>query len=312
MRSYATLRSTFWTRGSGKKLRGNPIAQVLAAYLITCGHGTVCGIFSLALPTIAHETGLPLEALPGALAAVSEIAQYDAEEELCWVPNSAREQLGQTLSSGDKRRKALEVELRQFGEHPFVAAFYELYTEAYGLTVPRNIRNNSRESGHVGNNLEGASEVLGRGFEGASVQQEAPSTVHVQVQHSTSTGSGSVQVGGAGGAGDAPSPNVAPGRGPAKPRGSRRAPPEWAPNAEHQRLAAEQRKDVGRELERFRDHEFPRPYTDWDATFRNWLRSDRGGQQPKVPIFDPMARAMMLRAEQDVIDAAERAAGDSP
>lgn len=133
MRTYATVRGTFWVRGSGKKLRGNPEAQVLAMYLMTCCQGTLCGLFSIALPTIAHETGLRLERIPELLADISEIAKYDPEEELCWVPNAAREQIGEKLAAKDKRRAGLLRELKQFEGHKFHQEFTDLYGEAYAL-----------------------------------------------------------------------------------------------------------------------------------------------------------------------------------
>jgi hypothetical protein len=133
VRTYAIMRPQFWTRGSGKKLRGNQKAQVLAMFLMTCGQGTRCGIFPVALPTIAHETGLALDELPDLFKVVSEIAQYDDEEELCWVPNSAREQLGETLKPSDNKWKGLLAEVGQFLKHRFGRAFVEMYREAYSL-----------------------------------------------------------------------------------------------------------------------------------------------------------------------------------
>ncbi len=136
MRTYATVRGTFWVRGSGKKLRGNPEAQVLAMYLMTCCQGTLCGLFSIALPTIAHETGLALDRLPELFADIGEIAKYDPEEELCWVPNAAREQIGEMMAPKDKRRGGLLRELKQFEGHVFHREFIQLYWEAYALEKP--------------------------------------------------------------------------------------------------------------------------------------------------------------------------------
>lgn len=136
MRTYATVRGTFWVRGSGKKLRGNPEAQVLAMYLMTCCQGTMCGLFNIALPTIAHETGLAPERLPELFAEIEEIAKYDPEDELCWVPNAAREQIGEKLAAKDKRRGGLLRELKQFEGHAFHREFIQLYWEAYTLENP--------------------------------------------------------------------------------------------------------------------------------------------------------------------------------
>ena len=58
MRDYGTVAPTFWTRGTGKALRGNADAQLMALYLCTCPNATVTGLFYLPLVTIMHETGL--------------------------------------------------------------------------------------------------------------------------------------------------------------------------------------------------------------------------------------------------------------
>jgi hypothetical protein len=61
-----------------------------------------------------------------------------------------------------------------------------------------------------------------------------------------------------------------------KGRASRRCPPDWEPSEQHREIAAEEGVDFDRELAKMRDHEFANPRKDWDATFRNWLRSSRG------------------------------------
>jgi hypothetical protein len=56
----------------------------------------------------------------------------------------------------------------------------------------------------------------------------------------------------------------------------RRVPDDWQPNDGHRQIAGEEGKVLERELVKFRDHEFPKPKTDADAAFRNWLRNDIG------------------------------------
>ncbi len=51
-----------------------------------------------------------------------------------------------------------------------------------------------------------------------------------------------------------------------------RVPEGFEPTAEHELIAAERGVDLRGELAQFRDHEFARPKSDADATFRNWLR----------------------------------------
>jgi hypothetical protein len=72
-----------------------------------------------------------------------------------------------------------------------------------------------------------------------------------------------------------------------------RVPADWQPNERHKTLAAQHRKDLAAEVEKFRDHEFRTPRTDADAAFRNWLRSSYGaasavprrGQTPTQPNY---------------------------
>lgn len=260
MRVYSTIKSAFWTMGSGKRLRGNKGAQVLALYLMTCSQGTMCGIFSVALPTIAHETGLTLDELPGLFSDIRDMVTYDEREELCWVPNSARIQLGK-VTVKDKRRPGLIRELAQFGSHPFVVAFVDLYGDEYGidpdeLALPEVMSPDSAcplrecEKPHSGS-------------------RNAPST-----RTSTVQGLGL-------GLGSTPPGNQDLGEEPArKPKTrklrSRRVPTDWSPTDEHRELATESGVNLDAEVAKFRDWEFAQPKSDWHATFRNWLRNASG------------------------------------
>jgi hypothetical protein len=55
-------------------------------------------------------------------------------------------------------------------------------------------------------------------------------------------------------------------------------PDDWSPNATHQQIATAEGRTLDREAERFRDYANAKgaTYKDWDAAFRNWLRSDYG------------------------------------
>lgn len=77
-------------------------------------------------------------------------------------------------------------------------------------------------------------------------------------------------------------------------RASRRCPPDWQPSEEHQALAIERGASLQSEVEKFRDHTFRDARSDWDATFRNWLRridapSSNGANRhtPAVRILQP-------------------------
>jgi len=140
MRSYASIAPTFWTRGSGKRLRGDLEAQVVALYLMSSPATTMVGIFHLALPTLCHETGLPLEGALKGLARCSEegLAYYDEEEELVWVPALAQHQLGDHLGQGksgklDHRVTGVKRALAAYKGHRFYDLFLERYGDAYSL-----------------------------------------------------------------------------------------------------------------------------------------------------------------------------------
>jgi hypothetical protein len=141
MREFGKLEPTFWTRGSGKALRGHPEAQIVAAYLFSCGSSNLIGIYYLPIPTLAHETGLGIEGASKALRRVCEegIAAYDEESELVWVPGLAKRSVGSELKPADKRVKGIERELEQAGEHPFVRLFLERYATPFSLSFALHI-----------------------------------------------------------------------------------------------------------------------------------------------------------------------------
>jgi hypothetical protein len=135
MRDYAKVSPLFWTRGSGKRLRGNADAQVLALYFVTCPAANMIGVYYVPLVSVAHETGLGMDRTLEALAALgaADFAHYDHDHELVWVPNMASYQIGDELKAGDKRRFAVVAEIDKLGGHRFAAAFLERYGVAYGL-----------------------------------------------------------------------------------------------------------------------------------------------------------------------------------
>jgi hypothetical protein len=129
MRAHAAVRPEFWTRGSGKRLRGNPAAQVLACYLMTSPHTNMIGIFHLAIPIMVHETGLTTEQVEGALAVLAEedFALYDDEEELVYLPAGARTQIGESMSRRDKRHAQVWRQVDALGDHRFAGRFRDRY-----------------------------------------------------------------------------------------------------------------------------------------------------------------------------------------
>ncbi len=136
MRDYGKLSPFFWTRGSGKRLRGKPEAQIVAAYLSTAPSANMIGIYYVSIASIANDTGIPEDRVRAALEDVeaSGYASYDHEQEIVWVPNHAHFEIGENLRAGDKRRPRVYAELRQVSGHRFADEFRRRYGVAYGLT----------------------------------------------------------------------------------------------------------------------------------------------------------------------------------
>lgn len=137
MKGYAQLRSRFWTHGTGKALRGDPKAQLVALYLISAPQADMVGIFHSPVIYMAHETGLTeADVLHGLERLQAEgFLVYDHDNEDVWVCSMAKEQIGDTLKPGDKRRSAIEKQLQTFIRSPLLPVWLERYGESYGITI---------------------------------------------------------------------------------------------------------------------------------------------------------------------------------
>jgi hypothetical protein len=96
-------------------------------------------------------------------------------------------------------------------------------------------------------------------------------------------------------------------------RSTRRCPAEWQPNDGHRQLALSLGVDMLAELEFFRDYTFAKGHSDWDATFRNWIRTaaekqarsnGNGNGRPAVTPTGEDAGELQRRRQREV-DAAE-------
>lgn len=135
-RGYGVIRPRFWTGKTAKKLRkAGHLAQLVAVYISTAPTATMSGLYYLPIPTIAHELGCSMEGASEALQRVCEsgFASYDHDEEVVFVHNLAREQIGERLKTTDKRFKGLLRVLEEFIDTRLFPAFVELYAEAYNL-----------------------------------------------------------------------------------------------------------------------------------------------------------------------------------
>ncbi len=154
MRSYSQISPTFWVRGSGKQLRGNKVAQLLALYFMTCPASNEIGLYYLSFDTIVAETGLTTEEIEKALEDIKTIVSYDRTAELVWIPESASYQLGKQFNKRDKRQAIVKEQLELIDKnHSFVFYFYAKYSKAYELesgSGQTSFLSNSQTSGIVG------------------------------------------------------------------------------------------------------------------------------------------------------------------
>ena len=135
MREYGSISPRFWIGETGKLLRGDPEAQVLALYLMTSPHANMIGIFHCPILYMAHETGLSLE---GASKALTRLIQagfctYDEPSETVFVIRMAAHQIGERLKADDKRVLGVRREVDRIQVQALREKFVDLYAESFHL-----------------------------------------------------------------------------------------------------------------------------------------------------------------------------------
>lgn len=135
MRDYGVVSPKFWIGETGKALRGNAAAQVLALYLMTCPHSNMIGVFHCPVLYMAHETGLGMEGASKALASLIEAnyCTYDEASETVFVHRMAAFQIGESLAAADKRCKGVEREWLNISSEQLKQAFFAMYSIAFHL-----------------------------------------------------------------------------------------------------------------------------------------------------------------------------------
>jgi len=135
MRDYSVVSPRFWIGATGKELRGNAHAQVLALYLMTSPHANMIGVFHCPLIYMAHETGLGMEGASKALQSLIEakFCTYEESSETVFVHRMAAFQIGDHLSDQDKRCKGVEREWNNIPSAQLRQAFFAIYSGAFHL-----------------------------------------------------------------------------------------------------------------------------------------------------------------------------------
>jgi hypothetical protein len=137
VRDYGTIAPRFWIGTTGKRLRGDKDAQILAAYLPTSPHATATGVYHCPILYMAHETGLTLEEASEALRRLIEegFCEYDEASETVFVINMATHQIGDTVKPKDNRYAWLKKELEKMPK-AFKTRFLAIYGVAFNLGEP--------------------------------------------------------------------------------------------------------------------------------------------------------------------------------
>lgn len=135
MRDYGVVSPQFWIGQTGKALRGNAPAQLLALYLMTCPHANMIGVFHCPVLYMAHETGLSMEGASKALASLieAEFCIYEADTETVFVKRMASYQIAEVLKPGDKRILGVQREYEKLPTGVIKSEFFATYSIAFSI-----------------------------------------------------------------------------------------------------------------------------------------------------------------------------------
>jgi hypothetical protein len=134
MRDYGVVSPKFWIGATGKSLRGDADAQILALYLMTGPHAISTGVYHCPKVYMAHEAGLPMEGACKALQRLIEakFCEYDEASEWVFVYQMARFQIGEAVSPKDRRHKWLLNEVSDM-PNSLMRKFILTYGGAYAI-----------------------------------------------------------------------------------------------------------------------------------------------------------------------------------
>jgi len=194
MRDYGKVSPQFWTGTTGRRIRAlGANAQVVALYLMTCPASSMIGLYYLPLPTLAHETGIPLEGACKALRSLSEVgfAEYDEANEIVLVHAMARHQIGERIVKADKRHLGVTREAQKLTYSSLFAKWYARYREPYDLppmastaspseAPSKPLRSQEQDQEHGQDQEQGSAE-------GATAPAPPASAETASAAHSTST-----------------------------------------------------------------------------------------------------------------------------
>jgi len=135
MRDYAKVSPQFWIGKTGKSLRGNTDAQLLALYLMTSPHANMIGVFYCPVAYMTHETGITLEGASKALQSLIEggFCTYDTDADFVWVHEMAKFQIGDELSEKDNQVKGIQKQYDMLPQGIVRKGFFDKYKDAFHI-----------------------------------------------------------------------------------------------------------------------------------------------------------------------------------
>jgi hypothetical protein len=160
MRDYSKVSPRFWTGETGKAIRKMGFeTQVVAMYLVTGPAANMLGLYYLSMAQLCHESGSPFKGASKALRSLSEasFAYYDEHSEHVYLPNMAREQIGDRLSPKDNRHIAILRDIENYRKTPFFNDFVLRYREVFAL---HDVTLNEEKKGKTGSPFEAPSKPL--------------------------------------------------------------------------------------------------------------------------------------------------------
>lgn len=138
MRDYSSVSPQFWIGQTGKALRGNMPAQILALYLMTSPHANMIGVFYCPIDYMAKETGMTLEGASEALQSLidADFCRFDHATEEVFVVRMAAFQVGDELDAKDNRCKGVARELEKVTSSQLQQGFRANYAVPFNLPIP--------------------------------------------------------------------------------------------------------------------------------------------------------------------------------
>ena len=142
MSSCSYISPWFWISETGRELRGDPEAQTVAMYLLTCQSANVIGLFHLPLATMAKEIGFTTEAAALALHRVCEIglAKWDETAEVVWVSGVVAGRIIKKpfKATGPGGKKAANAAYSSVPSNRFLGEFFDECSELFCLDSRRD------------------------------------------------------------------------------------------------------------------------------------------------------------------------------